>query len=68
MRRRCCTERGEVILEERMDEAIATTDTLQQDALGGFFEKTDVAPGHGSATIEDQSENIMSDVGFATVI
>jgi hypothetical protein len=45
-----------------MDKTITTSDTLQQDALSCLFQKTDISPGHSSASPEKEPEEVVPQV------
>jgi hypothetical protein len=49
-----------------MDEAIPPSDFLQQNTLGGFFQKMDVVPGYGSASPEEIPEKIVLKICSST--
>ena len=51
-----CLKGCEVVLQERVDEAIATPDALQQNAFVCFLQETDVSPGHSSTSPEEEAE------------
>src|SRR2546429_8260774 len=50
-----------------MDKAIATTNALQQNALGGLFQKTDVVQRHDSATPEEKPNKVVGQKGCSTI-
>ena len=51
-----------------MYKAIAITNPLQQNALGGLFQKTDVAQGHNSPLREKKPNGVMVQIGCSTEI
>ena len=46
-----------------MNEAVASSDAIQQDAVGGLVQKADVMPGHKSTVPEEEAKCVVSQVG-----
>src|SRR5258708_22251051 len=59
---------GEILQEKRMDEAVASSDSLEQNTLSRLFQKTDVVPGECPASPEDPPEEIVLQVCCSTEV
>ena len=46
-----------------MNEAVASSDAMEQDALGSLIQKANIAPGHIPTAPEEKPECVMSQVG-----
>jgi len=57
-----------MLQEKRMDEAVASSDSLEQNTLSRLFQKTDVVPGECPASPEDPPEEIVLQVCCSTEV
>src|SRR5260370_25532971 len=57
-----------MLQEKRMDEAVACSDSLEQNTISRLFQKTDVVPGECPASPEDPPEEIVLQVCCSTEV
>ena len=59
-------ERREIVLQQSVDEDVASADFAEEDALGGVVEEVGEVPGSVAVAIEYEAERDVLDAGRAT--